>query len=134
MCIKQEEKLKVRSLQEGSTSHNGSPETSFSLRPITSTQTGVNFKNKISDHKITYTWSDVNVYCSTRTDRVWDRLMFKTGRTVAQKHILKDGKERKGNLKKKERIFIYVLRNSFVVFRNNCTFQYAERRIPANCL
>nr|XP_012233125.1 PREDICTED: protein white isoform X1 [Linepithema humile] len=75
---------------EGSTSHGGSPETSFSLRPISSAHAGANFNDKISDNKITYTWSDVNVYCSARTDRIWDRLTFQARRSIAQKHILKD--------------------------------------------
>lgn len=41
-----------------------------------------------------YTWSDVNAFVPTKDDRVWDRLMFRTRKHVAQKHILKDGKNK----------------------------------------
>lgn len=43
--------------------------------------------------KITYTWSDVNVYHAKKKDRFWDRFGFlRNKRPVEQKHILKDGK------------------------------------------
>ncbi|EFN66383.1 Protein white [Camponotus floridanus] len=70
--------------------HDGSPENSFSLKPISNAPTGVNFNSEISTDRITYTWNDVNVYYSTKTDRIWDRLMFRPSRSIAQKHILKD--------------------------------------------
>ncbi|CAL1681361.1 unnamed protein product [Lasius platythorax] len=69
--------------------HDGSPENSFGLKPISSAPTGVNFNSEISTNRITYTWSDVNVY-STKTDRIWDKLTFRPRKLVAQKHILKD--------------------------------------------
>ncbi|XP_012282136.1 protein white [Orussus abietinus] len=40
--------------------------------------------------RITYTWSDVNVYVTAKKDRFWDRLFIKGKRPVEQKHILKD--------------------------------------------
>ncbi|XP_050452990.1 protein white [Cataglyphis hispanica] len=70
--------------------HDGSPENSFSLKPISSAPIGVNFNNEISINRITYAWSDVNVYYSTKTDRIWDQLMFRPRKSIAQKHILKD--------------------------------------------
>ncbi|KAM0733916.1 Protein white [Formica fusca] len=70
--------------------HDGSPENSFSLKSISSAPIGVNFNSEISTNRITYTWSDVNVYYSTKTDRIWDQLMFRPRKSIAQKHILKD--------------------------------------------
>ncbi|XP_034944953.1 protein white-like isoform X2 [Chelonus insularis] len=40
--------------------------------------------------KITYTWSDVNVYTTTRSTRAWERL-YRRRKPVEQRHILKDG-------------------------------------------
>ncbi|XP_070153101.1 protein white-like [Polyergus mexicanus] len=70
--------------------HDGSPENYFDLKPISSASIGVNFNNEISTNRITYTWSDVNVYYSTKTNRIWDQLMFRPRKSIAQKHILKD--------------------------------------------
>ncbi|KAG8037763.1 hypothetical protein G9C98_005974 [Cotesia typhae] len=39
--------------------------------------------------KITFTWSDVNVYCMQRNTRAWDRF-YRKQKPVEQKHILKD--------------------------------------------
>lgn len=44
-----------------------------------------------SNDKITYTWSDVNAYVTTRKERIWDRALFKSKRPLEQRHILKDG-------------------------------------------
>ncbi|XP_011645071.1 protein white isoform X1 [Pogonomyrmex barbatus] len=68
----------------------GSFESSFDLRPISNAPTGVNFNDENFSNKITYTWSDVNVYYSVKTDRIWDRLAFRARKSVPQKHILKD--------------------------------------------
>ncbi|XP_014478933.1 PREDICTED: ABC transporter G family member 3-like [Dinoponera quadriceps] len=75
---------------ERNISHNGSPEASFSLKPISSVSTGVNLNSEIAHNQITYTWSDVNVYLSTKNDKIWDRMMFRPRKPVAQKHILED--------------------------------------------
>ncbi|XP_012525944.1 protein white [Monomorium pharaonis] len=69
--------------------HGENPENSFDLKPISSASTIADF-NKSFDNNITYTWSDVNVYYSVKNDKIWDRLMFRTRKFVAQKHILKD--------------------------------------------
>ncbi|XP_071555075.1 protein white-like isoform X1 [Temnothorax nylanderi] len=75
---------------ERDTLHGGSSETSFNLKSISNVSTTVDFNNENFGNNITYTWSDVNVYHSVKNDRIWDRLMFRTRKSVAQKHILKD--------------------------------------------
>ena len=50
--------------------------------------------------KITYTWSDVNVYAATKNDRFWDCIFCKDSKEpIQQKHILKEGKKINLNLK-----------------------------------
>lgn len=70
--------------------HGGSLENTFDLKLISSPSTAADCNNESFGNKITYTWSDVNVYYSVKNDRIWDRLTFKTRKSVAQKHILKD--------------------------------------------
>ncbi|KAH0946841.1 hypothetical protein HN011_008567 [Eciton burchellii] len=71
-------------------SYNRSLETSFNLTSISSAPTSSNFNNEINNNRITYTWSDVNVYIKEKADRIRDRLMFRTRKSIVQKHILKD--------------------------------------------
>ncbi|XP_011149501.1 protein white [Harpegnathos saltator] len=75
---------------ERNVSHDGSPEASFNLKPISNVPTGVHFNHEIAINKITYTWSDVNVYVSANSDRIWDRVTFRPRKPVAQRHILED--------------------------------------------
>lgn len=70
--------------------HGGSLENTFDLKLISSPSTAADCNNESFGNNITYTWSDVNVYYSVKNDRIWDRLTFKTRKSVAQKHILKD--------------------------------------------
>ncbi|XP_011300537.1 protein white [Fopius arisanus] len=42
-----------------------------------------------TNDRITYTWSEVNVYYTSRNGRAWDR-MFRRKKPVEQRHILKD--------------------------------------------
>lgn len=66
------------------------------MDPVVSSRTEVEVILDCSD-KITYTWSDVNVYCTARNTRAWDRF-YRRRKPVEQKHILKDGKyKRKKN-------------------------------------
>ncbi|XP_011173151.2 protein white [Solenopsis invicta] len=67
-----------------------SPENSFDLKPIPTASTAADFNNESFGNSITYTWSDVNVYYSVKNDKIWDRLLFRTRKSVVQKHILKD--------------------------------------------
>lgn len=53
-----------------------------------------------SRDRITYTWSDVNVYHTSSNNRSWDRF-FVSKKQVEQRHILKDGENKK--------IYIYIL-------------------------
>jgi len=85
--------------------HGGNSENSFDLKPISSTSTAADCNNENFDNNITYTWNDVNVYYSVKNDRILDRLMFRTRKSVAQKHILKDGK-----IRKKLKLACFILR------------------------
>ncbi|XP_008554320.1 protein white [Microplitis demolitor] len=58
------------------------------MDPVVSSRTEVEVILDCSD-KITYTWSDVNVYCTARNTRAWDRF-YRRRKPVEQKHILKD--------------------------------------------
>ncbi|KAL0130710.1 hypothetical protein PUN28_002381 [Cardiocondyla obscurior] len=69
--------------------HARNSENSFDLRPI-SNLSATDFNNDSFGNNITYTWSDVNVYYAVKNDKIWDRLMFRTRKSVVQKHILKN--------------------------------------------
>lgn len=59
------------------------------MDPVLSVGLGSNSVHKGPD-RITYTWSDINGYCTTNNARAWDHL-FNRKTPVEQKHILKDG-------------------------------------------
>ncbi|KAG5327518.1 WHITE protein, partial [Pseudoatta argentina] len=77
-------------LEDEGNTLDGNSENSFDLKPIPSLSTAADFNNESFDNNITYTWSNLNVYCSVKNDRICDRLMFRSRKFVAQKHILKD--------------------------------------------
>lgn len=55
----------------------------------------VDVSNKSSgtevSERITYAWSDVNVYVTAKKQRLWERAFLRSHKPVEQKHILKDG-------------------------------------------
>lgn len=65
------------------------PEASLQMEPIQ----GGGKINPDSSDKISYTWSDVNVFAATQNERFWKRMFWRNStRPVQQKHLLKDGK------------------------------------------
>ncbi|XP_024945590.1 protein SNQ2-like [Cephus cinctus] len=70
----------------------GSPEDCVRMEPIATegaAASSTNYQGAGMPDKITYTWSDINVYVSGKKDRFWKRI-FKGNKLVEQKHILKD--------------------------------------------
>lgn len=74
----------------GITSQSRTPEASLQMEPMQgSTLEKIN-PNDTSD-KITYTWSDVNVFAATESERFWKRMLWRNSRRpIQQKHLLKD--------------------------------------------
>ncbi|XP_043270410.1 pleiotropic drug resistance protein TUR2-like [Venturia canescens] len=66
------------------------PEAVLRMDPILSSN-GHKDRSVEPSERITYTWSDVNVYHAKKKDRFWDRFkLLRNKRPVEQKHILKD--------------------------------------------
>ncbi|XP_046816687.1 protein white isoform X1 [Vespa crabro] len=67
-----------------------SPETILCMEPIFHSSTRISQLCGTSNDKITYTWSDINAYVTTKKDTIWERTLFKNKRPLEQRHILKD--------------------------------------------
>lgn len=73
------------------TPENECPETTIiRMEPIFHSSLKTSQVYNTPNDKITYTWSDVNVYVTTKKDKIWDSALFKSKKPVEQKHILKD--------------------------------------------
>lgn len=72
------------------TSEGNSPEMTVRMEPIFHSSSKISQVCGTPNDKITFTWSDVNVYVNARKDRIWERALFRSKRPMEQRHILKD--------------------------------------------
>ncbi|KAK2584256.1 hypothetical protein KPH14_006667 [Odynerus spinipes] len=72
------------------TPEGNSPEMTLCMEPIFHSASKISQVYGTSNDKITYTWSDVNVYVNARKDRIWERTLSRSKRPMEQRHILKD--------------------------------------------
>ncbi|XP_053998040.1 protein white-like [Hylaeus anthracinus] len=77
-------------------SRGTSSETSFGVKPIlrssnaNANSVSARSVGNVTSESITYTWSDLNVYVSRKSDRLLDRVFVNRRKLIERKHLLKD--------------------------------------------